>query len=308
MRILLATDFSASAEVARALLSGLTLPAGSTIRVVHAIEPVPELATLPVDTVVLAAQEAIAAELEKVAAPLRAPGVTVETAIGVGRAADVVIEESAATHADLIVIGSRGRGGFVSAVLGSVSAEVVDRAGCPVLVVRRPALTRVVLADDGSDTADAGARLVGDWPIFKGIPVRVVSVVDAPFPYAVTGDDGASAAYAAVSAYYDSLPLLRDAHARIARERATKLVTAGVEATAETREGDAATAIAEAAADANADCVVIGSHGRTGLRRLMIGSVARGVLFQAHCSVLVTKVGTAELAKEPRAELVGAAR
>ncbi|HEV8654675.1 MAG TPA: universal stress protein, partial [Candidatus Limnocylindria bacterium] len=95
--------------------------------------------------------------------------------------------------------------------------------------------------------------------------------------------------YAAVQAYYDSLPALREATAKVARERAAALVAAGLAATSEIREGDAAAELIAAAAEAHADCIIIGSHGRTGVTRLFLGSVARAVLFDAPCSVLIVR-------------------
>lgn len=58
---------------------------------------------------------------------------------------------------------------------------------------------------------------------------------------------------------------------------------------AQTRHGNAAQEIIAAASDARADFIVIGSRGRTGLERLLLGSVARNVLFHAPCSVLVVR-------------------
>lgn len=311
MRILIATDLSTSADNARSLAAGLALPGGSAIRVVNAIEPVPDVAALvpvTIGTVLQADETEVRSELDRIASTLRAPGREVQTSTRAGRAAEVIIEDAEAFAPDLIVIGSRGRGGLASAVLGSVSAEIVDRASCPVLVARRPTLERIVLADDGSDCAASGAGFVTDSPFVRRLAVRVVSVVDAPFPYSIANADESMGTYAAIRAYYDSLPALRETHERIARGRAHKLTDAGVAATFEVREGDAPTQLVDAAEDAGADCIVIGSHGRTGIRRLMLGSVARGVLFHAKCSVLVTKRALAKPAAAPTKELVTAGR
>jgi nucleotide-binding universal stress UspA family protein len=97
-----------------------------------------------------------------------------------------------------------------------------------------------------------------------------------------------TASSAAVEAYYDALPALRAEYERLARERAAKLRDVGVSATSEFREGDPAAELIKAAAQDKSDCIVVGSRGKTGLTRLMLGSVARAVLFHADCSVLVT--------------------
>ncbi|MEX2046413.1 MAG: universal stress protein [Chloroflexota bacterium] len=292
MRVLLATDFSPHADDAAKIVGSLPLPSGSTIRVVHVIEPLPQVtafAPAGISELTAAAEQHVRGELESFAAKLRAPGRTVETALVIGRTADVIVEEAERSEADLIVIGSRGRRAIKSALLGSVSAEVVDRARCPVLVARGPALRRVVLADDGSVTAAAGARLLATVPALSDLAVRVVSVVDVPFPSTLAGNDAAMATYAAIQAYYDSLPGLRDETAKIARDRAEALTASGMKATSEVREGDAAAQLIAAADADRSDCIVIGSHGRTGVTRMLLGSVARTVLFNAPCSVLIVR-------------------
>jgi nucleotide-binding universal stress UspA family protein len=73
----------------------------------------------------------------------------------------------------------------------------------------------------------------------------------------------------------------------MAREMAQRLSHAGFEAVAHHPEGEPATQIVRLAEAHAADLVVVGTHGRTGLTRLLMGSVARNVLLHAACSVLV---------------------
>lgn len=309
MRILLASDFSRPAADAAKIVTSLPLPSDTTIRVLHVIEPFPEVtafAPAGVTELTSAAEQHIGRELEGIAAQLRAPGRLVETAFVIGRTADVIVEEAERSRADVVVMGSRGRRAIKSALLGSVSAEVVDRASCPVLIARGGTLRRVILAEDGSETAAAGARLLATVPALRDLDIRVVSVVDAPFPAALAGSDAAIGNYAAIQAYYDALPGMRDATAKIARERAEALTATGIKASFEVREGDAAAQLIDAAVADRADCIVIGSHGRTGVARVFLGSVARSVLFNAPCSVLIvrgTKVGSGEREKDLAASI-----
>src|SRR6185503_8091546 len=114
MRVLLATDFSTYAEKARDLLAGLALPAESTVWVVHAIEPMPHVnafAPLPMLELSDYAERELRGELETFVRPLLAPDRSVERLLPFGRAADVIVHEATRHGADLIVIGSRGRGG-----------------------------------------------------------------------------------------------------------------------------------------------------------------------------------------------------
>jgi len=290
MRVLIATDFSPHAEDAVKIVKRLALPSGSTVRLLHAIEPFADVATLnpaAITAVTDAAVAQIERELDRAAVTLRAPGRDVETVTVLGRVADAIVEEAESSKADLIVVGSRGRHALKSALLGSVSAEVVDRAPCPVIIARGSTLRKAIFAEDGSETAAAGARFLAGSSALSDLEVRVVTVVDAPFPSVLNGSDAAIGTYAAIQAYYDSLPALREATAKIAQERAGALVAAGLNATSEVREGNVADNLIAAAAEAHADCIVIGSHGRTGLTRLFLGSVARAVLFNAPCSVLI---------------------
>lgn len=309
MRILLATDFSTSAEAAQALVKGLTLPPGSRVRVVYAIEPVATIAAFA-SAAMLTMSDPLAdqarGEVRALAEALEAPGVEADGAVGAGRAADVIVEECVSFRPDLLVVGSRGRGGLATNVLGSVSAEVVDRAPCPVLVARGRTLSRVVLAEDGLGPAAAAARVLTELPVFANANVRVVSVVDKPFPMLMPEAESASAAAAAVRDHEASLMTLRMAHAAFARERAEALALHGLRATWEQREGSAASELIAAAREHRADCIVSGSRGQVGLRRLFLGSIARGVLLHAHCSVLIAHVragagdvrGTTETARD----------
>lgn len=290
MRILLATDFSQYADTARALVRALALPAGSHVRVVHAIEPVTTVAMFApaaIVTLTEAAEAEAKAEVAKAATALVRTGVEVSAVVGFGRAADVLIDECVSFKPDLLVVGSRGRGGIATSVLGSVSAELVDRAPCPVLIARRDTLTRLVLAEDGSAFAAAGARAIVDLPPLRTAPVRVVSVVDVPFPVVFADPTATSTAVEAYRAYEEAMPQLRETHAGLARDRAKALEAEGLRVSYEQREGDAASEIIAAAREQSADCIVIGSRGQTGVRRLLLGSVARSILFHAPCSVLV---------------------
>jgi nucleotide-binding universal stress UspA family protein len=290
MRILVATDFSADADTARALVKGMTLPAGSRVRLVHAIEPITTVgifAPSALLTISEAADEDARAQVRQSAKYLEMPGRDVDGVVGHGRAADVVIAECGAFEPDLLVVGSRGLGGIATTVLGSVSAELIDRAPCPVLVARVPTLTKAILAEDGSENAAAGARAIAGLPIFAAVTVRVVSVVDVPFPMVFADPTATSTAVEAFRDYESAMPALRKQAGAVAAERAKALESQGFRATWEQREGEAAQELIGAAAELHADCIVVGSRGQTGLRRLMLGSVARSVLFHAPCSVLV---------------------
>ena len=106
--------------------------------------------------------------------------------------------------------------------------------------------------------------------------------------YAFTGA-GPVAHEGASRSYAEGVDALRTLHERIAEDGATVLKTAGVPATAETRCGDPAEEIIGAAFESEADLIVVGSRGQSGLERLVLGSVARNVLTHAPMSVLIVR-------------------
>ena len=290
MRILLAHDGSPCAETASALVGSLELPVPSHVDAVRVIEPVFDLFVLPPVEFEGSMEDALGgAEAERVlqeeVVDLARPGLTVDTHVIVGRAATVIVETAARLGADLIVIGSRGRGPIGSMILGSVSSEVADHAPCPVLVARGSGLARVLVALDGTPFADRIVDTVATLPFLRGTHVEVVSVAPstAPGPGIML-----SGAYGMpISWYEDAVQAARAALEGDAAMATERLRAAGLDASWSVVEGDPAATLIDVARRSEADLVVVGTHGRTGLTRLVLGSVARNVLLHAHASVLV---------------------
>jgi nucleotide-binding universal stress UspA family protein len=288
LRILFAADDSPGAETARTLVSSLRLPKGSTIRVIRSLGTVPTGESFPEamrTEFMAAALEAARKDIQAFAEPLRTVGAAVEAEVLYGRAGSVIVEEAERWRPDLIIVGSHGRGAVGSTVLGSVGAEVIDHAPCPVLVARTTAVSKVVVAYDGSADADAAARLVGTG-VFNA-PVRVVSVAHVVEP--LSSGVSLTMRHEVMAARREELERVRLEHESLA-ERATRaLKAAGVDATSEVRVGNAGEEILAAAATWGADLIAMGTRGRTGLARLLLGSVARQVVHGAACSVLVAR-------------------
>jgi nucleotide-binding universal stress UspA family protein len=283
MRVLVAYDGSDAAKTACDLVAGGTWPPGTRADVVTAFHPALPLMVSAAEVLdsgtAQAAYDAEMAEAADVAAAgLARLGANVAGASRVvqGRPASVILEVLEEGSYDLLVAGSRGLGPLRSALLGSVSAELVDHAGCPVLVARGKAIDRVVLADDGSPSGSAATALLTRWPIFAHSQVCVASVAPS--------GQSASAAMG-VSAALDQRGL--EVATDVAGRAAEGLRRAGLEVTVDARRDDPAHGVLAAAADWHADLIVVGTRGHTGLQRLLLGSVARKVLQHAQCSVLV---------------------
>ena len=294
MKILLATDGSKSAKIAEALTGSIGWPAGSEIDVLHVDQLADDEIEMPARRFA-AAHSLLRGEIDEqltaVCQQLSGDGRTVRARVVFGRPATVIVDEARELGCDLIVIGSRGNGVIASAVLGSVAAEVVDHAACPVLVARRPSVTGLLLADDGSESSGHAVDVVTSLPFPSGLPIRVVSVASLGLPwYAV--DTGSLPAFSA-ELFDEIREAERNEHGQIVFAATKRLADRGLVATQEVREGPVAEAIVDAATSFGADLIVMGSRGRTGLARLLLGSVARRVLYGAKCSVLIVR-GAAE--------------
>jgi len=294
MRILLAIDGSAPADTARALVASLPWPEGSHIDVIRVVEPVIDIIGLPIAPTadMLPGAEgghldAVRSEIEGIAASFAGPNVTADGVIHVGRPASVIVETAERSFADLVVVGSRGHGMVSSMLLGSVSAEVVDHAPCPVLVARRPSVRRVVVALDGSPLAEGLLAAVEAATFLAGARVEVVSVAPSTVPspaVVLAGNTGMP-----LSWYEESVDAAHGVMEKAAAAAADRLKAAGLDATSTVIDGDPASALIDHAAEHDVDLVVMGTHGRTGLSRLLLGSVVRNVLLHSHASLLVVR-------------------
>ena len=282
MRILIGVDSSPAADVACEFIGRRTWPRGTRACVVGVVEPLVER-VLPPPSGRTQESDDVALELalEERAEMLRKGGLTVETSVEHGRAADVLIDRATESFADLIVVGSRGLGPIARIVLGSVSTHLADHARCPVLVVRSPEATRMLLATDGTRSSLAIPRVLAAWGnAFRGLPVEVLSVAPRHAfvtPWGSTGDDGVSES--------GGLSL----HEGIAHEVADEMMELGWHAAAVARAGDPARQIVATSAEWRADLIVTGSRGLGTVRRIVEGSVAHDVLLHARSSVLVMR-------------------
>jgi len=290
MRIVLGLDGSDASLTALDLVTSTNWPANTKIRMVRALE-------LPANRIGLAPsppdpqadgeeQRALFTTLQGLSEQFRGRGYSTETVVARGRPADVLLAEADDLSADLIVVGSRGLGVAASALLGSVSATLVDHAVCPVLVARRPRITRVLVATDGSQSAEAIPAAVRAWNVFRDVPINVLSVAPPSI-----GGEGTTLMRGILGSDPPQLDAWHevDRHRVMAEEMAARLVAAGWNAESSVRVGEAAREIETTAADVSADLIITGSRGLSGLQRLLMGSVAHHVLRYSRSSVLVMR-------------------
>jgi nucleotide-binding universal stress UspA family protein len=307
MRVLVATDGSAPSTVGVQLAAAIAWPADTTIRVMTAIDTGASLFGGPWPTAAMIQMTDIEGELrayakrtvEAAAQQIQRAGVTVEPVVVEGRPATAIVEEAGRFGAELVIVGARGHGAIEEMVLGSVSAEVLDTAAAPVLIARQPQHQRILLAWDGSPSAEQAASLLETWPVFRDATVRVVTVTETDLPWWAGTADVASPEV--IEIYLQALDEARAERRKIAESMASRLQAANLTADAELREGGAGAEILAAADAWGAELILMGTRARTGLARLALGSVARNVVHHAKMSVLVTRQVTSQHDTKPEA-------
>ncbi|SCF25751.1 Nucleotide-binding universal stress protein, UspA family [Micromonospora viridifaciens] len=219
--------------------------------------------------------------LERVAAELaeRHPGLRVEVRQVAGGPGATLVEES--RRAELVVVGSRGVGGFAGLLLGSVSNQVAQHARCPVLVVRPaeqpvPVDGPVLVGVDGSEPAALAVRLAADEAERRGTDL-VLAHVRPPERAGAVPEEAAGSAAAEQA---ESEQLLASSAARIRADHPVLTVSQRPLRAASAEQ-------ALIAASGEAALVVVGSRGRGGFAGLLLGSVSQALVQHAHCPVLV---------------------
>jgi nucleotide-binding universal stress UspA family protein len=291
MRVLLAIDGSASSESACELVGSLSWPQGTVIQIVAAAhEPLADVFGTPVaprSEAGTGAGQPLEVALAEAAAMVDGPDRIVCRRLLTGRPASVIVDEAIAFRAELVVVGSRGRGPLQSMLLGSVSAEVVDHAPRPVLVVRRPALGSVLLAVDGLVSAEAAVTFLRGCHFLADHPVEVLTVAPAPSlptPIRLAGASDAAFEFRDVKDATN-----REWSCSIAASAVESLQAGGLHARWSISQGNPAHEIIEAGRGFGSDLIVLGSRGHTGLARIVLGSVARNVLLHTETSVLIVR-------------------
>ncbi|MGN8048490.1 universal stress protein [Curtobacterium sp. 22159] len=208
-------------------------------------------------------------------------GVDVRTRTVEGGPAETLL--AAADAARLLVVGSRGRGGFRGLLLGSVSTACIQHATCPVLVDRGDTTTAdadaprrpIVVGVDGSPESGRALRFAVTLGRRLGLPVRTITTWQ--WPDALNRDEPPFDHW---SPEQDAL-----ATASSALDAADDVIDDDVDVESELIEGRPAEVLLEAGRDAS--FLVLGSRGLGGFRGLLVGSVTQECAQHATCPVLV---------------------
>ncbi|WP_431921004.1 universal stress protein [Nonomuraea jabiensis] len=273
--IVVGTDGSPGADAAIAWAASDAARKGLRLELVHVIERgTYDLPRYPIPWLLKTLGEAAEAMLEQEAKTVmtRWPGLKVTTRLMTGSA--VAELRAQAESAAELVVGSRGRGGFAGALLGSVSLGVAGHAHGTVVVVR-PATAehgQLVVGVDESDSSEPALAHAFAEASLRRVPLRAV------YAYAVP-----------VHAVSLNLDRLRHAQYEFIRDRLAPWRAKHPEVNVIEDITCVHPVTALTAASKDADLIVVGNRGHGGMASAVLGSVSHGVLHHAHCPVAVVR-------------------
>lgn len=204
---------------------------------------------------------------------------SVQTKSELHHAAAYILDNAQTLRADLIVVGTQNHSRIAEFLVGSVSHHVLLHSHVPTLVVKDKAkpVTRVLMAVEGRDDASHIQSWLSAHPFRNPVTLTILSVV----PVLAMVEPTVMTGYQSWSEEH------RRQAEQIVRDIAQSLGGKHFTVTTEVRSGDPVTVVCDAAQ--GYDLVVVGSHGRTGVDRFLLGSVSHGIVHRAGCSVLVIR-------------------
>jgi nucleotide-binding universal stress UspA family protein len=315
-RFLVGLDGSALAEAALPLAEQLARASAGTVILVRAVgvgevlEPFedsdPTIAriaiprTSPSEEIVLSNGEAAEARdyLEAIARQLRDQGIAAETVVLPGEPADVLADEARFHHADAIILTTHGRSGFGRWLFGSVAESVLQTSPVPVLLVRgamahrafdrSPAGLRLVVPLDGTPMSESILPVASDLALSLGAEIDLVQIVPSS-PAALTKMP--------IDFGMEQPPRREDKWEAAARFNlkvvAHRLRSHGIPVRMTVGNDHPPAGIVAAAEAADASMIVMATHGRRGLGRALLGSVALDVLRRSNRPVLLVRASEA---------------
>jgi nucleotide-binding universal stress UspA family protein len=292
MKILLALDCSHGSEELVAEVLEQAWPKGAHFDVLHVMEPAHAWTqALPAEALNAKAHEVVTDAVFS----LSAQGLTCERCFREGDAKKEILSFAEENHPDLILVGARRRSNSSRFLMGSVSAAVVRHAKCSVQIVRARTHDfraersyRILAATDGSDHALKAMETLAARPLRPGTEIRVVSVIELILPPTLTMLEPGDLGFPPDSGDFNEAKKEAHGNATRAMQILSRVCSHISEALPVVSSG-AKNAILEEAERWDADCIFVGSHGRRGLDRFLLGSVSEAVATHAKCSVEVVR-------------------
>lgn len=268
-KILVASDNSPFSADAVKVAIAMCAKAGAHLYPFTMVLTNPEYETLAPLLVQKAGEDA-RAHLDAIIAEAERQGVPSTPLIRAGDSPHGEISAAAEElNADLIVMGQQGRRGLARMMVGAATVRVIGAAKCSVLSVPVGAAmwqNRILLCTDGSRFSDAAAVSAAKIAHCCAAPITVVSAL---------------------------VPSHSERRQQEGREAVTRTVAQlkqeGIDVDGEALPGEADDVIIKLAEDKKVDLIVVGTYGRTGFGKVLLGSVSERVIGKAKCAVLVVK-------------------
>jgi nucleotide-binding universal stress UspA family protein len=204
---------------------------------------------------------------------------SIRTLCEVQHPAAFILDSAAAVKPDLIAMGTHDHSRLTEVFAGSVSHRILLHATVPTLIVKGKArpVTRVLMAVEGREDAIRLQTWLTSHPFKNPVAVTILSVVPSLHmvePNLMVGFQGWSEEHKrqAQQVVHDTAQALASPHFTVSTDL---------------RMGDPVTTVCEVGN--SHDLIVVGSHGRKGLDRFLLGSVSHGIVHRAGCSVLVVR-------------------
>jgi nucleotide-binding universal stress UspA family protein len=216
--------------------------------------------------------------LAKAAETAKRESALIKTVLEEGETYERIVDLAEAENCGVIVMGRRGMSSLERALVGSVTARVIGHSQRDVLVVPTDAKLsweNILVATDGSRHSQAAVERAIDFAKSYGGRLMAVSIVDVP-----------DELYAEAPKVVDDLVEKAKGYVRDVK---TAAEAAGVRTRTYVGEGVGHEVLMRVAEEDGAGLIVMGSHGRTGLKRLLMGSVTEKVIGHAACPVLVVR-------------------
>lgn len=284
LRVLVATDGSRDSKAAIATTLHFPWPPRTRVRVISARRTGAEYRRSILLTALDRGAEQ-AADNARRTLSRRWPDVDSE--IADKRPVEGILDEAKRFQADVIVVGWRGHGAVRRLLMGSVSRGVVRGATCAVLVVRRSQRVRaLVVGVDGSDAAKRALALVERLVPPPGGRVTLVSAVELLTPPSRGRVPGAASIAREVKRQNT---IRARAATKGLNNAAAELTRIGWPTRTMLVHGEPLRDLLGAVATSRAQLLVVGARGTSGVRYLLLGSVAEGALNQSPVSVLVAR-------------------
>ncbi len=199
----------------------------------------------------------------------------------IGSPSSVILDTAKSARADLIMLGARGLGPIKELVLGSVSHRVLLHAPCSTLIMKNPlpTLHHLLMPIEGKEDGEKMLQYLSSLPFISPPRISVMSVWAQPrFPWPVTMGQSKLLEERALEHARD----MTEEVAQFAKDK-------NFSSQAMVGLGEPAFAILEQAKMLKPDMIVVGSHGRRGLSRFLLGSVSHSLVHQSPYPVLVVR-------------------